>query len=342
MASIIISHTHADGTLVEGSAKGDGVWEVLKSLRTSWRYMPSIGRIGLGQSRDRAAKTWQIERAAEALRAAGFEVTVSIDEDQRRDVAEIEADRAARAEARAERLGERAERTGAQAGTDYAKARQMAEAIPCGQPMMPDHHSYGRDRRYRDRMGRTYDRAFAGMDEAERLQDRAQAAEANQAHRESIPATLRRIAKLEAEARQAQRRLDGSGLAMHGENEPATGAYAERLTARAADLAGQLTYWRGQVEAAQASGVKVWSAADFTTGDYARHRGQWFEVARVNAKSLSVPWSVNLATRPVVTKADTPHVRPIAYDDIQGRKSADEMAALLAEVERREAERATA
>ena len=45
----------------------------------------------------------------------------------------------------------------------------MAEAIPFGQPMMPDHHTYGRDRNYRNRMSRTYDRAFEGMDEAEEL-----------------------------------------------------------------------------------------------------------------------------------------------------------------------------
>ena len=97
---ITITHTHADGTLIEGSRKGDGVYEVLKGLRDNWRYFPSIRRIGLGQSRDSAAKTYQINRAAEALRAAGHEVTVSIDESERRDVAKIEADRAERAETR--------------------------------------------------------------------------------------------------------------------------------------------------------------------------------------------------------------------------------------------------
>ena len=28
---ITITHTHADGTLIEGSAKGDGVYDVLKA-----------------------------------------------------------------------------------------------------------------------------------------------------------------------------------------------------------------------------------------------------------------------------------------------------------------------
>src|ERR1039457_240607 len=149
---ITITHTHEGGTLIEGSTKGDGVYEVLKGLGTSWRYFPSLRQIGLGQSRDKSAQTWKINAAAEALKTAGHEVTVQVDESQRRDVATIEADRAERAEARAERLGERAERTSATANADYARARQMGEAIPFGQPMMPDHHSYGRDRRYRDRM----------------------------------------------------------------------------------------------------------------------------------------------------------------------------------------------
>lgn len=32
-ADLIIRHTHADGTLIEGSRKGDGVYEILKGLR---------------------------------------------------------------------------------------------------------------------------------------------------------------------------------------------------------------------------------------------------------------------------------------------------------------------
>ena len=121
---ITITHTHADGTLITGSAKGDGVYEVLKGLRDNWRYFPSIRQIGLGQSRDHNAHTYKINRAAEALRAAGHEVTVTVDESQRRSVAEIEADRAERAEARAERYEERSERVGAKAQADYDRARE--------------------------------------------------------------------------------------------------------------------------------------------------------------------------------------------------------------------------
>jgi len=349
---ITITHTHAEGTLIEGSRKGDGVWEILRGLGANWRYFRSLGQIGLGQSRDRAAQTWKIERAAEALRAAGHEVTVTIDESQRRDVAEIEQGRTQRAEARAERYGDRAERTGAQAMADYAKARQMGEAIPFGQPMMPDHHSYGRDRRYRDRMGRTYDRAFAGMDEADELARRAQSAEATQRHRESIPATLRRIAKLEADQRRIQRAIagrmdwadDGRGGYDYRLVRPGP-AYLARLEASAAGIAEHLAYWREHVAQAEASGVKVWTSADFTKGDFVQCRGTWYQVERVNPKSLSVPHGTNTRDLAAVTRDQVRHamgpsqwVRKVPYDEVAGRKSAAEMAALMAEAEHREHE----
>ena len=51
-----------------------------------------------------------------------------------------------------------------------------------------------------------------------------------------------------------------------------------RLEQMAADLREQITYWREHVKAAEASGVKVWTKADFTKGDYALSRGTWYEV----------------------------------------------------------------
>jgi Domain of unknown function (DUF3560) len=343
---ITITHTHADGTLIEGSAKGDGVYDIVKGLRDNWRYFPSIRRIGIGQSRDRNADTWKIRRAAEALRSAGHEVTVTVDDSQRRDVATIEAERAERAEARAERYEERSERVGTQAQADYARARQMGDAIPFGQPMMPDHYSYNRDRNYRARMGRTYDRAFAGMDQAEELARRAESAEATQRHREAIPVTLRRIAKLEADERRIQRTIAGRDDYVLNE---ATGQYEirlvtpgprylARLETSLADVREKLTYWREHVKAAEARGVKVWTAADFTKGDYVREGGRWYHIERVNPKSLSVPHGLNERDLTVVTRADVRHAmgpsqwtRKITYDDVQGRKSAGEMAEALAQ-----------
>jgi hypothetical protein len=93
---ITITHTHADGTLINGSRKGDGVWEILVQLRRNgqgnWRFSRDVG-LYLGQSRDKNAQTWKIDRAAEALRNAGHQVTVTVDEGERRTFAEAEAER---------------------------------------------------------------------------------------------------------------------------------------------------------------------------------------------------------------------------------------------------------
>ena len=71
---ITISHTHADGTLVYGTSKEDGTAAILKANR--FRWFPSIRLWGVPQSRDHLAKRWQIDAAANSLRAAGHEVTV--------------------------------------------------------------------------------------------------------------------------------------------------------------------------------------------------------------------------------------------------------------------------
>jgi hypothetical protein len=87
--TIRIVHTRAEGTLIEGSVKGDGVWEI---VRTWFRYSGRVGIFILG-SRDKAANRWTIDAAAKALRAGGFTVEVDIDDGEGRSFAEAEAER---------------------------------------------------------------------------------------------------------------------------------------------------------------------------------------------------------------------------------------------------------
>jgi len=327
---ITIRHTHADGTLLEGSRKSDGVYEILKGLGGNWRYFPSIRQIGIGQSRDKNAQTWKINAAAGALRTAGFDVTVVIDEDDRRTFAEAEADRYERAEDRALRMSDYSDRAADRSNALGDQAHRMAEAIPFGQPMMPDHHSYGRDRRYRDRIHALQGKSINESKKADYYAHRAENAENMQAYREDVPTTLRRIEKLEAEQRRLQRRLDGTGLAMHGEDTPATGGYAERLARRIAGITEEIAYWQGIVAKAQDSGAKIWSRADFTKGDYVRFLGSWYEVLRVSAKSVTIPAMINQGA--VITKAGArcTWTDTVPYHKVTGRKSADEIAELLA------------
>jgi len=78
-----------------------------------------------------------------------------------------------RREARAERLDEWAEKREARAESGLAQARQMGSIIPFGQPILVGHHSERGDRRYRDRIGRTYERAFEDATKAESMASRA-------------------------------------------------------------------------------------------------------------------------------------------------------------------------
>ncbi len=330
---ITIRHTHEDGTLIEGSAKGDGVYEILKGLYGNWRYFPSLRQLGIGQSRDKAADTYKINRAAEALRAAGFEVSVEIDNAITRTFAEVEAERYERAEDRAERYEHRSETATANGERMWGETSRVYEQLN-GQPILVGHHS---ERRHRNLLDKTHAKERRAVDELKRGQhwaSRAAAAERYRDSRESVPVTLRRIEKLEAEERQLERRRDGSGKAIHGEDTPATGAYRERLIVRLEEIAGELEYWREHVEKRAADGVKVWSKADFTRGDYVRFLGKWFEVLRVNGKSVTIPAMINDGK--VIHKdgnrctwTDT-----VPYHEVSGRKSAADMAAILAEPER--------
>ena len=207
MSTITIRHTGPDGTMIEGSRPGDGVWDTLKALHDNWKYRRNVG-LFLGLSRDKPPQTWKIDRAADALRKAGHDVTVTTEDDPRY-YAEIEAGRAERLAARADALADRAGRVRTTATADYDRARQMASVIPFGQPAMPDHYSYKTDMNYRAKIGRTYGRAFAGLDHADELERRAAAAETEIEHRDSVPAIRRRIDRLETERRDVTRKLAG-------------------------------------------------------------------------------------------------------------------------------------
>ena len=340
---ITISHTHADGTLVYGTDRGDGSAVILKANR--FRWFPSIKAWGIPQSRDKLAKTWQISAAKSALEAAGFAVTVEIDETERRAFADAEAGRYERAEDRAERMAGYADSAAARSEAAYARAHQIADGIPMGQPILVGHHSERRHRRDLERMDRGMRASIAEDRKAGHFAERAETAEQFQARRENIPTTLRRIKKLEADERRIKRDLTGRVEYVRdeqGDYKPKlvkpSGAYLERLTIHAADIAEQIAYWREHVRKAQdESGVKVWSAADFTRGDYVHFLGSWYEVLRVNAKSLTIPAMINDGFIVKREGARCTWTDTIPYDKVKGCKSAVEMAAIVAEADRREA-----
>lgn len=74
----------------------------------------------------------------------------------------------------------------------------------------------------------------------------------------------------------------------------------------------------------------MWGPDDFTLGGFAQFRGKRFEVLRVNAKSISIPAMIHSGT--VITKrnADLSWNDRIAYDDLSGSATRDELAHMLA------------
>lgn len=159
--TIEITHTRRDGTLVEGTDKGDGSAEILKMRDYGWRrsvpfkWSRYLGCWYLPHSRDKQAVRPTIDLLAERLRKKGFEVSVTVNEDERRSFAEAEADRAERAEGRTERFGGYADNAAASSESLHGQAQQMASRIPFGQPVLLGHHSEQRDRNFRDRIHNT-------------------------------------------------------------------------------------------------------------------------------------------------------------------------------------------
>lgn len=333
---ITICHTRKDGTLIEGSRKGDGVWEVLKSLHAGWRPMRSLGQLGLQQSRDKAAKTWRIEQAAQALREAGFEVEVAIDNlTAGRATAEAEADRADRAEERAGRYARYSSGAASRAESAYAAYRRDAGNWPLGQPVLND-----RARRARDRMLAKHDTAMGEYGKAEHWSGRADAARAHQAHHEAAGTTLRRIGKLEARERSLLRDLDGreQWTSEGYVKVPPSGKWRRELQAELAHVRDQVAYWRATIAEAEAAGLKLWSRADFAKGDYVTFgAGRWYLVIRANPKTLTVPSGLNTRDLRVVTRDNVTDALggrgwtdKVPYTIVRGRKTAAEIAAMHA------------
>jgi hypothetical protein len=295
MTAILISHTHADGTLLTGSHKGDGVLEIVSRHGFTWGR--TVG-IYIKNSRDKDGQQEKTDRAAQALRDADHVVTVQID-NRWRPTAVREAARTDRAEVRADRLDERAGLAATRAAGHQAAADRVHDSIPFGQPLLVDHYSYPADRNRRERASRSQEHAADERRYARDLADRADGVAANQKARHNPRVTMRRIDTLSAEVRQWERRRDDS-LTSGG-----TGEKSQREVDR---LAEEIRHWRKVLEELAASGEFVAGAPeDFAKGDWARVGGHgWYKVTRINPKSVSL--------------ASSSWPKTVKYDGVTGRR----------------------
>lgn len=325
--TITISHTRLEGTLLHGSRKGDGVFEIVRD-HGFW-FSRSLGSLYIRQSRDKEADTWRINGAAAALREAGHEVTVEIDEDTRRTFKEAEADREDRADDRAERFGDRADRASRSSGARLDAAHQIARSIPFGQPIPVGHSGEGRARRDAARIDSNMRAGIAEGDRAGYWADRTRAAENFKAHRNNPQRTARRLEKLRADLRQQERH--------HPEAAERGWDSDDRHSRYVRDLKEEIAHWEEVVEKAKADGVKLWEPDDFAPGDFVRYLNSWYEVKRVNPKTLSVAWNLRLARTRVMTLEDATFdggrvgTHSADYTQVQGRCPGEAMRAFLAD-----------
>lgn len=290
---LTITHTREAGTLIDGTERGDGTNVVLKA--NGWRFSRQLGSWYVPQSRDRAPKAWKITATADALRKAGHQVEVTID-DTARPAAVVEADRIARQADRADALAAKADRKAAAADAAHARHEAAVDRLPPGgEPIKVGHHSEGRHRRDLGRAWSTMGTAVEARREAEDAQAAATTAAATTGARYAPVTVGNRIETLRADIRKLERRLtapvydyDAGGYRQTTEAEQAR--RRARLEPQIAEARDSLAYWE-QVRAEQiANGtVTAYGPDNVRVGDTVEvARGWWCPVVRVNAKSVTV------------------------------------------------------
>lgn len=323
---ITIEHSHAEGTLVHGTDRGDGTNHVIKAIRDGWKFSHNIGVDGawyLPRSRDRHPDLGRIDRLAAALRQAGYEVEVCVD-DNPRTTAAVEADHTERVAGRAERYAELAEARHTRGAARLDEVRQARARIPLGQPVLD-----ARDANYREKLNRREDSARAELATGDHWQHRADAAETSWRYRHNPRVTVRRIEALEAEQRGWQRRLAEvrSGgtygeYATGGSYADQAAAYVTRAEEAIARLGDQIAYWYAQLEALKATGQWApWGPGHFRVGDQVKVLGAWYPVLRVNRKSVTVsPLVLRGQQRPDGEDGKPPWTDTVRYDKVDGRR----------------------
>ncbi|MEV6334640.1 DUF3560 domain-containing protein [Nocardia vinacea] len=306
MSVVTISHTAEEGTLLTGTARDDGTYEVMTAVRAAvghWRWARSLGCWIVVSSRDRQPKQHHIDYAAKKLREAGYTVEVDIDRSVHA-TEDAETDRANRQSDRVDALRDKASRKDAKAAAAEAAHQRAHDALPPGgEPIKIGHHSEPRHRRAIDTAWKAWGHSVEADRDATRAHNRAEAAERTTEQRYSPRTVANRIDTLEAEQRGDQRILDGhtrrfldsdSNVYHTDTTGPATGEYRERVLDRMTQRERDITYWKQVRQSQIDEGLTPgWGRDDFTAGDFVRVGGTtWRQITKVNPKSVSV---VNLS-----------------------------------------------
>lgn len=302
--TITISHTSAHGTLVEGTTRGDGSAQTLKTVVNphtgragAWRWSRNLGNWYIPRSRDARPNVALIEATKTALETAGFEVHLDVD-DTRRSTAEVEADAVDRQEQRVRALEAKATRTAEAAQAAAQRAHELSERMPLGQPILVDHYSAPAMTRAYEKIARASRASIESSAAAGDAAAKAKTASTTTSNRYSPGAIRRRLDKLSAELRRWERArdghtrtlfVDGRGVRHVETTAAASGAYRDRAVEEIARLHDQIAYWQGELDQQAAGGAQLWDATTVRVNDRVRFWStQWGVVRRVNAKTVSL------------------------------------------------------
>lgn len=288
---LVITHTHEEGTLIDGTSKGDGTAAALKANR--WRWGRSIGSWYIPHSRDKRPDHYRINATATALREAGFEVDLELDESVR-STAEVEADKIARADARAEALAAKAGRKAAAEQEAWAKSDRAHAALPeGGEPIKIGHHSEGRHRRAIERSWDSLGRAVEAGRDTKEAERRAEVAEKATAVRYGVVQVANRIEKIRGEIRGIERTLNGytrhRGSPYEEQVPPAEGRRREIQEAMLAEQKDAEAYWQSIRDQQIADGLATnYDKSTIAKDGTVKIRSGWMKVKRANAKTVTV------------------------------------------------------
>lgn len=288
---LTLTHTAADGTILEGTNRGDDAGRILRGR--GWRFSRAITAWYIPYSRDRDPKQHLIDTTVEALQAAGFVVDVSVD-DARRPMTEVEDDRIAREAARADHLAHYADRKQQTADEKEIQAFAALQRVPpMGEPIKVGHHSEGSHRASIRKADAAMHRSLVADQEATRAKARADLAARSTDRRYEPIAVANRIARLNTEISACTKKIEGYSHTFAGgfveTYPPAQGAYAQRLIRSRDASVDELAYWQAVRDEQIASGqVAEFTRDNVHRGDQVFYSGTWCLVTRINPKSVSV------------------------------------------------------
>jgi hypothetical protein len=366
-ADIVIRHTSADGTTVEGTSKGDKAGAILRrkeygrrgGMAFRWGY--DMQAWYLRNSRDGDADMWTVRKLRGYLEEAGYTVAVVIDNDAERAYADAVQEQYDRAEDRAERYSGYAANASARSEGAWKASHAIADHMT-GEPIKVGHHSERRHRRDIERMDGHMRRSIEEERKAAYHAQRAISAEHFEEFKKNPARTLRRLdgpAGLRKQLRDVDKWAAGESACGYTRSTTAEGL--ETLARERRRIVEKIAYWESVIAEAEAAGFKVWGPADFAKGDFVHTGGTWRQVLRVNKKSLTVPHILTRTGVPVVRSEDrtctagtVSYGRPspckgggrctcdtstITYDTVRGWASAADIARMEAAEAEPEAER---